>query len=475
MPSPKTLRRSLQNCRLHVVSDAAMTGSGTVPWSHVVMVDFLTEKEITCPICMDAPEFTRITQCGHIYCLMCLVRFRQALGSKCAICSEFILSNEIRLCRVQLTPSVHAGALITFVLVAANTANSVVLPAGLPPLTSSPLPTQATPGWWLSPTVKTSPVELARHVSRELAELERRLATELYLDDHEATTIIIAHEELLKHSRTLPKVSSSTQSDYQPYLAISEELIAATVAESSGPFAADERKTYFYQCAAGSAVFLDPLWSRALLTEFAEQDWARAHFMPRCLDLIITKADSVSVDEASTRRYRCLAHLSKGQSALVCDVEVEGLISNTTRSLLAKALERREREKAERRVQDERDEERRRQYEMKAAKDTLERFNLVREVQLIPKPEDFVALPRSLSSRSPAMAVSSTESLTGQSSPRHTSSPSLTFAQIAARPASDLPPEAGLFESFLQTESATSPRTTANSGKKKKTVFRLAG
>jgi hypothetical protein len=356
----------------------------------------------------------------------------------------------------------------------------LALPAGVVPVGGG-LPSQSTPGWWLSALVRVTFVELSRHLHRELKELERRLDQELYLDDEEAAGLIIAHEELLNECKSLPKVAVPVI-EYSAVLEIDEQIVSSLLAEiSSRPFAADKNKTYLYQCGAGSAVFLDPLWSRALLTEYGDQDWARAHQMPRNLELVITKAESVGVDDTARRRFRCIAHLPEGDSAIVCDVDVDGMLSTCTRSLLAKALERREREKVERELQDQRDEERRRQYEAKAAKETLKLFNVLREPQLLPKPEDFVPLPRSSSSRSAPQASGDSTILVedSDSSPTNRNSnsvsPNLTFAQIAARPPSDLPREAGLIESFIQSEVSASTNSTSTKKNKKKTVFRLAG
>jgi hypothetical protein len=67
------------NCRF-VISEYSKTwlsdADEAVDWSKVLQVVFPTTNEKTwCSICLEDPVAARITQCGHVYCLPCLVHY----------------------------------------------------------------------------------------------------------------------------------------------------------------------------------------------------------------------------------------------------------------------------------------------------------------------------------------------------------------------------------------------------------------
>ena len=435
--------RRIPNSRLLIDPDAAQLdddGDVQVSWDGVRAVDIITDNLLTCPICLDDPSIPRVFQCGHVYCLPCLQLYKQT-SSKCAVCAEWIGAKEMRPCRIQLFEGATAGQLHRFQLVQVNC--NITQPCSADE--DAVVPTLSSPGWWLSSIVTMTQAELSRLLQRELVEIMRRIADSRFDDESEAVGIYMAKDWLLERLKTLPSVDSPC--GYSPFFEISDP-------GKDAPFQVDTEKTYLYQSATGAPIFLDPLWSRALLIEFAAGRWENCQNLPRDLILPITRTESVPVDEITQRRLRCVSHLPSGFIATLCDVELGDLLSDSTKRALSKSLDKREADKREREQQDIKDEYRKQRYEAKAEKDILKSYGMVRPPVVLPRPEDFVPLPR----RSQEAAETSVTV--------PPSDDTFSFAQIASRPAlsQDAAANAQLIDSFL-----------AGKKKGKRTILRIAG
>jgi len=83
-----------------------------LPWKRVQRVDMLAEKPLTCPVCLDEEiEVPKVTQCGHVYCMVCIVKYltidKQTglIGEieprKCPVCKEKVVLSDVRTVKFQ--------------------------------------------------------------------------------------------------------------------------------------------------------------------------------------------------------------------------------------------------------------------------------------------------------------------------------------------------------------------------------------
>ena len=458
MAHRRSRQKHLINCRLFIDSHAVVeTGDpdDTVPWEHVKMIDALTERRFTCPICLDEPIAARSSQCGHVYCLPCLKLYRQT-SSKCAICGDYMADKEIKPARIQVYPSLKDSKTIRFSLVQVD--QGVTQPAGS---LEHGLPTLKSNGWWFSRFIKIDSVSLQRFLLADLKYIKSRIQDRDYDDEAEALGLFLAQDNLTDELESLG-CSSSTMVDGS-FHAKRSSIFAITQAEINTlperEFTADSSKVYMYQASCGSPAFVNPLWTRTLITQFCgdANAWDHVNLLPKHIDVKVTRVETLTVDDYLQRRYKCLSHLPIGSLALLCDVELGDLISPETRKAFERSLDRREKDEKERQARDKLEDRRKEEYEAKAEKEHLKRFDVLREPQAIPKPEDFAPLPSTGKSSSPAL---------DEESPR------VTFAQIASRPS--LPDgsstaNAALIDSFIQQQG------TSRGKKKSKVVLRLAG
>ena len=447
------------NCRLLVdttfESDSA-DPDAYIPWDHVRLVDSVTDDLLNCPICMDVPTFPRLGQCGHLYCLSCLSLYRQS-SSKCAVCNEWLGSKEIRAARIQQTDAVKAGGLVDFRLIQFD--GMTATPVGSHSLESSNrLISTSASGWWFNPVARISRGELIHFYTSELREINRLISEGKWFEESEALGIFMAKEsvsETLKSLGDSDDHKPSSNSTYSQFFIPQNDLIFENL-----KFPENNNLTFFYQSQTGAPVFLDPLWTKALLIESTgSSDWSKAFQLPPVLTLPITRVEGISVNDQTRKRYRLLGHLPSGTSAAVCDAELGSLLSESTRNFMSRSIERRERQDKERELQDIKDEKRREKYFERADREQRELFSVNRAPVVLPRPEDFVPLGGVVTT--PREVNPGTQGGSG-----------FSFAQIASRPAMNSVEQRAngeLLDSFLNSQEQ--PRT----GKKKKNILRIAG
>jgi RING-type zinc-finger len=71
----------------------------TPEWESVVAVHSRSQHSYRCPICMEQVLAPRVTKCGHIYCLCCLLRYAAVSEKrwiKCPMCFDIVLLRDLR-------------------------------------------------------------------------------------------------------------------------------------------------------------------------------------------------------------------------------------------------------------------------------------------------------------------------------------------------------------------------------------------
>ncbi|CCW60262.1 unnamed protein product [Phytomonas sp. EM1] len=91
-----------------------------VPWEAVHSVVMrTTPDDFECPICMSTPVAPRITECGHLFCLPCIMQYlslRKASNHQrlCPICNSAVAGFTLRPCVLQVICPVKVGNIVRF-------------------------------------------------------------------------------------------------------------------------------------------------------------------------------------------------------------------------------------------------------------------------------------------------------------------------------------------------------------------------
>ncbi|KAJ3061710.1 hypothetical protein HDU98_002381 [Podochytrium sp. JEL0797] len=82
-----------------------------LPWAHIlqVIIPHPLHTHPHCPICLNPPTAPRVTRCGHVFCLPCLLRYldvqkgtatASAAGEygTCPVCLEYVYAKDVKSC-----------------------------------------------------------------------------------------------------------------------------------------------------------------------------------------------------------------------------------------------------------------------------------------------------------------------------------------------------------------------------------------
>lgn len=125
----------------HIAADA----DSQIDWNSVLQVIVSSQSQVTsCPICLSEPVAPRMAQCGHIFCLPCLLRYnsaeisdednnvgRKRRGKKCPICEDIIHLPDIRAARFyagQESPLPRDGDDVILRLMVRSSSSTLALP-----------------------------------------------------------------------------------------------------------------------------------------------------------------------------------------------------------------------------------------------------------------------------------------------------------------------------------------------------------
>jgi hypothetical protein len=298
--------------------------AGDVDWDSVRFVDIMVDSPPTCAICLDHVSVPHTLECGHIFCLPCIL-LHLTSACNCCVCSVYARPGHLRSVRVQFTSSVESGSSRTFQIVRMD--GGIALPLGDQ---SSAPPTQSTPGWWFSRIVRVQDVEVQRlHRSELLRLADHSIASFGPEDDFHAFGVSQAIEFMTSRISSLdePSVASPSNRAADPNEVLVSIDISSLQSLPRGQYRSGQ--VYIYQLVDGQHVYLEPVWMRVLLLHYAgEADgFDKIDRLTPSLSLPIVFKTSFTMDAENRRRYRALAHLPFGTPVTLCDVDLRGIVS----------------------------------------------------------------------------------------------------------------------------------------------------
>eukprot|EP01065_Artemidia_motanka_P029938 TRINITY_DN3599_c0_g2_i1.p1 TRINITY_DN3599_c0_g2~~TRINITY_DN3599_c0_g2_i1.p1 ORF type:complete len:556 (+),score=160.94 TRINITY_DN3599_c0_g2_i1:62-1729(+) len=360
-----------------------------VEWDQVKQVVTWEEfEECSCPICIETPVAPRVTKCGHVFCLPCVLQFddftkaekeaaraegKQTHGMRasCPVCQRHVDIADLKSVSIVPVRKHAVGDLVHFTLIR-RPANSVVAcPAG--DVMPSVPPPSGSDAARHSRYYTVTPAELLESLAQE----ERGLVERLRDVEGQGAALDWGTAILDSDRQQLQKAIEIVRGQVE---AVGAECCAATETQQWERRPAQEQgdTRYAYQASDGQLVFLHPLTCRMLnhdaLANFglAADDAApvRWDLLPPFLEAKVREMETHVQDERARSRFRSIAPLPLGCSFSLVLADPAELVGDATVRAFAAELTRRderlrlEERRAERAERDFKEREREKQEEM---------------------------------------------------------------------------------------------------------------
>ncbi|KAJ2787802.1 hypothetical protein GGI15_000434 [Coemansia interrupta] len=326
-------------------------------------------ETVTCPICLSPPSAARVTQCGHVFCYPCVLRYLSYAGEddahatkKCPVCWAAITYDD--LLPVHLwSAQYHAassigsgsqnvarmadGAHITMRLMKRLRGTTVCLPRSMscqiysPDLIESQRMARKVaskssenvfdsynfPWTFTEGALPFSKFMLADHkycvaeYRREMAELAQELADE----GNDPASRLFIESATMSIEEALASADAPPTGDMRlEERAISEQIRLKTTFESShaesDPYADDF--LYFYQADDGQHIYMHPLYMRVLAHEHGSYV-----NLPESIQIKQRHSVESTITDDVRQRFRFLDHLSLRCDVIFVEPELKGLVS----------------------------------------------------------------------------------------------------------------------------------------------------
>lgn len=345
--------------------ECVQVSDSLVPWETVHSVVMrTTPEEFQCPICMEMPTAPRITECGHVYCLPCVLQYmsrQKAAGAPrtCPMCHELLTLYTLRPCVLESVQPLRVGASARFDLFKRRRNSCVLrrsddpfLTSGRPPppqgsgkAAAIHLPAYGEPSSHQSRYVMTTPQYEAGQryadgagISERMRELEV-LPQPLSASDAEVERFLLeALNEVTKEPKGLP-----------PSMVRNSPPIAPRAAPAG---AADSENDMLEVYAEGEG---QPYYLHMLTVKMLKHD-ARLRDAP-LLDTVTGPIEEVvSMEQTDETRhiYKVFAHVPLHGTIKLCVLNVDQLVLPETRAAFAATLQKMANDRAQRRRHDDR-------------------------------------------------------------------------------------------------------------------------
>lgn len=341
-------------------SKQAVDADVHLDWADVLQVLASAESQAaSCPICLSEPVAPRMANCGHIFCLPCLIRFmhststdeptvqeKKARWRKCPICDDSIYTSEVRPVRFyagQESPLPRPGDDVVLRLMMRHDKSTLALPkeGGAEVLNSGD--------------------EIPWHFAANVLDYARvmRGTTDYMLEqyDHEIEELTKQEkeDELLfnEDGEWTQRAIKAIESAKDKVKGLGEVEVALTEASNNASSSSKPRQSEhdFYFYTSPPHLYLSPLDIRILKTKYESFSQFPSTLLPR-VEHITT---GNTVDDVLRKRAKYLGHLPRGCLISFLECDWTDIVPDDILDTFKEDIERRRKRNRDKEAQEERE------------------------------------------------------------------------------------------------------------------------
>ncbi|KUI55440.1 putative RING finger protein P8B7.23 [Cytospora mali] len=327
-------------------------------WADVLQVLASAESQAaSCPICLSEPVAPRMANCGHIFCLPCLIRFMHSTSTdeptvhdkkprwrKCPICDDSIYTSEVRPVRFyagQESPLPRPGDDVVLRLMMRYDKSTLALPkeGGAEVLNSADeIP------WHFAANVLDYARVMRGTAGYMTAQYDHEIE-ELTKQEKEDELLFNEDGEWTQRAIKAIKAAKDKVNDLgEVEVAVAE---ASSKASSSNPHHVND----FYFYTSPPHLYLSPLDIRILKTKYGSFSQFPSTLLPRVEHI----STGNTVDDALRKRAKYLGHLPRGCLISFLECDWTDIVPDDILDTFKDEIERRRKRNRDKEAQEERE------------------------------------------------------------------------------------------------------------------------
>ncbi|KPI86481.1 hypothetical protein ABL78_4465 [Leptomonas seymouri] len=343
--------------------ECIQSSDSIVPWETVHSVVMrTTPDEFQCPICMEMPIAPRITECGHVYCLPCILQYmsrQRAAGAPrvCPMCHDQLTLYTLRPCVLQPVLPLKVGMQVRFDLFKRQR-HSCVLRRYDDPFLTRPLPPPQGGG---RPTIDLPNfMEPSSYQSRYVMTTDAYEANQRCAD---GASISERMRELEVEGAVQPLSESDAEVSKFLLEALNEvtkepKALAPSLVRNSPPMAprpapkgaGGDDAAYLELYAEGEG---QPFYLHMLTVKMLKYDAKlRCTTLPDTVTGTIEEITTMEQTEETRQIYKVFSHVPLHGTIKLCVLNIETMLLPETRAAFASTVRKMANERAQRRYHD---------------------------------------------------------------------------------------------------------------------------
>lgn len=289
-------------------SAALLDSENFVDWDVVDYVLYPSPNQLKCSICLDIPISPRITSCGHIYCLPCIIHYfsyhKQEIAS-CPVCpQEYFTLEDVRPVLLWETTQYAKGSRVSFRLVHRMKISNIVREVTKERMENVVdnlykwLPNYGEDDYRYNRLIRANNIDPL--YQKDLNTLEKAYEDAVLNQDESATFIYEAIEKVKLKIEDLktPKARKSHLRSSLPKRNLKKE-VDMLIKDCK-----EENMCFFYMEEEGQTMFLHPLNLKWMMKEMNLSSQSDI-----LLEGVLLDMDECVLTEKHQRRYDFLGHL----------------------------------------------------------------------------------------------------------------------------------------------------------------------
>lgn len=306
--------------------------SDTAPsWDTVTAVVVRgTLEECQCPICLETPIAARVADCGHAFCLPCMLQYLSRLKEEkkqrsCPVCHNFLTSSMLRPCILRSVESISVGKRASFTLLRRRSTCCVLL--------------RGDDNRWNDTTSLEDDLTLP-FLDEPSAVFGRFIFETTESEDARRSLDCTSIMDRLSDIQAQPRPFTQFEDEVQRFLeeALNTVLHESTPqsvqsdAQNSPPIApkrpsVDMTTTYdLYGESGGQPYYMHPITFKML----REDAKTRGTSIPNVLEAPVEEVITFTQDEASRKHYKPFAHVPIYGTVKLCLLDLTDVVLPST-------------------------------------------------------------------------------------------------------------------------------------------------